>query len=238
LDKEVKAKKEKKEEAKRRIFKAALSLMARKGFDAVGIREIARAAQVNISMINYYYGGKVGILKAIIDEMSEKYDSVILETAGENLTPHEQVHHIVHHLINFFRNNTELAIVTFNTFLVDLPEIIDARLKWTANRRTFLNQLYTQLGLNAGDVEMMSVIRGLLTMVIYNHFQSDYIFQFTKQAYKKSKFLSDELKEEAELECTDAYYERFAHVLTTVYLQGICGLTRNEKEKKEEPCTT
>ena len=53
--------------AKQRIFEAALALFARKGYAAVGVREIAKHANVNISMINYYYGEKAGILKAIID---------------------------------------------------------------------------------------------------------------------------------------------------------------------------
>lgn len=231
-------KKGKKEDARRRIFDAAVALMARKGYDAVGTRDIANAARVNISMINYYYGGKVGILKAIIEEMQKKYDSAIFDDADTALPPGEQLHHIVHRLIDFFRKNTELAIVTSNTFLVDLPEIVDARIKWSADRRTFLNRFYAQLGVETTDSVTVSVLRGLLTTIIFNHIQSDYIWQFTKQAYKKSKYLTGELKAEAEQEADDAYYQRFADVLTSFYLKGICGLTpdREKNEIKEEPC--
>ena len=62
-----------KRNAKQRIFDTSVSLFARKGYAGVGIREIAKKAGVNISMINYYYEGKVGILKEIINQCYDKY---------------------------------------------------------------------------------------------------------------------------------------------------------------------
>jgi len=53
---------------KLRIIDVATELFAQKGYAAVGVREIAKDAEVNISMISYYFGGKVGLLKYIIEE--------------------------------------------------------------------------------------------------------------------------------------------------------------------------
>ena len=63
-------------DAKERILDAAISLFAQKGHAAVGVREIARVANVNISMISYYYEGKIGILKAIIERFHDSYFQV------------------------------------------------------------------------------------------------------------------------------------------------------------------
>jgi AcrR family transcriptional regulator len=104
--------------AKKRIFDAAVSLFARRGFAAVGIREIAKKAGVNISMINYYFNGKAGILKEIINECYDKYYSAILDTGGEKTPLEERVRYLTRNMVDFFRKNTELAIVAFSTIVI------------------------------------------------------------------------------------------------------------------------
>jgi len=46
---------------------AAGELFAERGLDAVSIRDIAARAQQNIGNIHYHFGGKQGLLKAVID---------------------------------------------------------------------------------------------------------------------------------------------------------------------------
>jgi TetR/AcrR family transcriptional regulator len=47
---------------------ATTSLFAEKGFNGVGVRELASAAGVNLSMISYYFGGKEGLYAAVLNE--------------------------------------------------------------------------------------------------------------------------------------------------------------------------
>ena len=47
---------------------AATHLFAARGFDGVTTDEIARAAGVNKAMINYHFGGKEGLYRAILLE--------------------------------------------------------------------------------------------------------------------------------------------------------------------------
>jgi len=51
------------------ILKTAAKLFAKKGFDAVSIREICREANINICMISYYFGGKKELYNAIINDL-------------------------------------------------------------------------------------------------------------------------------------------------------------------------
>ena len=98
---------------KQRIFDAAVVLFAQKGYAGVGVREIARSANVNVSMISYYYGGKVSILKSIIDEFHSKYYQAIVHVIKENQTPEECVRLIVGSIVDFIRYNNDLALVAF-----------------------------------------------------------------------------------------------------------------------------
>jgi TetR/AcrR family transcriptional regulator len=50
------------------LIAATTPLFAEKGFHGVGVRELATAAGVNLSMISYYFGGKEGLYAAILSE--------------------------------------------------------------------------------------------------------------------------------------------------------------------------
>jgi len=53
-------------ETKEKILRAAMELFASKGFEAVGIREIAKKAGVNSSLISYYFGGKANLYREVL----------------------------------------------------------------------------------------------------------------------------------------------------------------------------
>lgn len=53
------------QEARQRLLDAALTLFADQGFSKTSTREIARAAQVNIAAISYYFGDKAGLYRAV-----------------------------------------------------------------------------------------------------------------------------------------------------------------------------
>lgn len=50
------------------LIAATTPLFAEKGFKGVGVRELAAAAGVNISMISYYFRGKEGLYAAVLNE--------------------------------------------------------------------------------------------------------------------------------------------------------------------------
>lgn len=53
------------QEARERLFLAALRLFAEQGYAKTSTREIASAAEVNISAISYYFGDKQGLYRAV-----------------------------------------------------------------------------------------------------------------------------------------------------------------------------
>src|SRR5574344_1039362 len=54
---------------KRKIMNAATMLFAGKGFESTTTREICTAADVNLSMISYYFKTKEGLYACIIDSV-------------------------------------------------------------------------------------------------------------------------------------------------------------------------
>ena len=65
-------------EPKQRILDAVIALFAQKGFAGNGVREITKEANIKIAMISYYFEGKVGILKAVIEEFFDQYSQFFI----------------------------------------------------------------------------------------------------------------------------------------------------------------
>jgi len=52
---------------RQRILDVAERLFAQHGIDAVSIRQITKAANVNLAAINYHFGGKKGLIAAVVE---------------------------------------------------------------------------------------------------------------------------------------------------------------------------
>jgi AcrR family transcriptional regulator len=57
------------EDTRRRILDAALHLFAMEGFEGTGTRALAERAEVNQPAIQYYFGSKEGLYRAVVDEI-------------------------------------------------------------------------------------------------------------------------------------------------------------------------
>jgi AcrR family transcriptional regulator len=200
---------------KKRILAAAISLFAQKGFAAVGVREIAAEAGVNIAMISYYFDGKVGILKDILEEFFRRYFMVFEGVDDENKAPEDCVRDLIHNIVHFVRENTELTMVSYNELPLDLPEIAELKAKRITAMIQKVSGLVLRMGLDTKDSFIIAVIGPSLITTIFTNFR---IRPVMKQVFP---FKFD-----------DAYYERYAETIATLFLHGIKGLAEERKQKK------
>ena len=63
---------EKQLEGKERILNAAVKLFSEKGYNATSVRDIVSEANINVSMVSYYFRGKRGILEEILKDFFNK----------------------------------------------------------------------------------------------------------------------------------------------------------------------
>lgn len=202
--------------SKERIFQAAVSLFAQKGFNAVSTREIVKKAGVNIAMIKYYFGGKIGILKAIINEAYEKHHQAITGVE-EHLSSRDHVRVVIKNFIAFFRVNTELAIVAFDVIPYDIPEILELKEKWRHTKRELLKRLFDKLGLDIHNSVHVSLFNGFLGNMVLNHFLSCYYWERTTHQ-QITRF-------------DDEFYEQYTESLTDFYMAGVKGLLEQNKRR-------
>lgn len=60
-----------------RIAKAAISEFAMRSLDGARTREIAKKSGTNLAAISYHFGGKEGLYKTVINEMSSYFDAIV-----------------------------------------------------------------------------------------------------------------------------------------------------------------
>jgi AcrR family transcriptional regulator len=69
--------KNKGDRARQNLIEAAIDLFGEHGFTATGTRMIADKAGANISAIQYYFGGKEGLYRAVVSHIAEGIGSYI-----------------------------------------------------------------------------------------------------------------------------------------------------------------
>ena len=89
------------------LIAATTPLFAEKGFTGVGVRELASAAGVNLSMISYYFGGKEGLYAAILNEQFDALKGV-MELKGMESDPMARFELYVRATVARYRKNPHL----------------------------------------------------------------------------------------------------------------------------------
>ena len=199
--------------ASSRILAAAALVFARKGYGAAGIREIAREAGVNISMISYYFGGKAGVLKEIINQAFARYMAILDECLDPAKGLDENVRCFAHGLIRFFRERTEESIVAFDIMPLTIPESLDLIAGFKLSILEKIGVVFAKEGFGMDDPAAFGLVAGTMPMLVLTHFQGLFAMQETNKL--------DDLREQYHLRYDDAYFEDYAEKMADFVLGGI-----------------
>ena len=200
--------------SKEKIFKAAVSLFAKKGFAAVGVREIAMEAGVNISMISYYFGSKTGLLEEITSRFHKRYYQAITEAVDDSKPAEECVRLLIRNIVDFAREDNALIQATLNAIPLDISEIADIKAKGMSILVKEAGRLLSRFNLDPQDTVFLSIIGPFLLFGISAHF-------IVKPIQKRI----------LNIDFNDSYYESYSEILTTLLIEGIGGVAARRGKK-------
>ncbi len=90
-----------KPDKKEHIIAAAEKLFAMRGYDATSVRDICHEADVNVAMVNYYFGSKEGMFREMVEQkasfMRGKLQALI---ADKSLTSIRKMEIAIEHQVN------------------------------------------------------------------------------------------------------------------------------------------
>jgi AcrR family transcriptional regulator len=91
-----------------RLLAAALTLFAAKGFAATSTRELASAADCNVSMIAHYFGSKEGLLRELIRTQMAGPGDELRAMQGSNEPFERKVERFVDYMVTKLHRDQEL----------------------------------------------------------------------------------------------------------------------------------
>lgn len=88
------------------IIQVAERLFAGKGFSGTSIRDIAHEADINVSMISYYFGSKEKLIEALFEvrfvESAERMENIV---SNEDLSPLQKIYILIDGVIDRLLGN-------------------------------------------------------------------------------------------------------------------------------------
>lgn len=90
------------------IINITEKLFAEKGFDGTSIREIAKAADINVAMVSYYFGSKEKLLEAIILYRVTAFGVMLENLQNEPISPVEKIKKYISFYIKRIYENKDI----------------------------------------------------------------------------------------------------------------------------------
>ena len=113
------------------ILDVAEKLFSEQGFEAVSVREISKAAEINIAMISYYFGSKEKLYEEVINRKLITTD-IIRSKISEKDSNKEALFTIIDFFVDRFFENKQFHNLIFREMVLlqrkEMPEFITEKL--------------------------------------------------------------------------------------------------------------
>ena len=199
-------------DSKQRILETGVAIFARKGYGNAGLRELADQAEVNLAMINYFFGSKKGLLKVILDTFLSGYYEIAKQELTLEGDVDEKVRRFMNRIIPFVRAHKDYFIVVLTELPHDDPDIIEHKASWIRKIVSLVqDQICTPLAADDEQYITPYLIGPVMIGMIAMRFLVEPIFQRIKPP---------------DLDF-DAYQE-YPDLIAEIFLNGINGLLQRE----------
>ncbi len=158
---------------KEHIMNAAIELFAEKGFDGSSIRDLAAKADVNVAMVNYYFGSKDKLFEALVENkarfMRGKLDEI---ENNAKLSEIEKIDSIIESYVERLLSQPLFHRILYQELLMGEREsmhknIIGMFVKNTLTLRTIIEQGIRKKVFRKVDPELtMATIIGTINQVM------------------------------------------------------------------------
>lgn len=187
-----------------RVLDAAAALFAEKGYGGTGMREIARVAGVSLSMINYYFGSKQGVLEELLDTHQARYIAAVRAALESAETVEGKVRAWARTAVEHARRSGPAMRVAFIDLPREAPGVLEAKAARIGEvAALMIEHVFGPLGRQA-DVPLLGPGFGSMIM---SHFMA--------RPMMEAVF--------GELPDDDAFYARYAETIADQLLYGLVG---------------
>lgn len=125
-----------------RIKAAARIVFTKKGYQATKVRDIAAEADINLSLVNYYFRSKEKLFQHVMGEVIDKLFAAITQVLNnEQLSVHQQVEQLADHYIDMLLKNPDFPLFMVNEIFSGSDELMKDNRKNAIFQSHFFKQL-------------------------------------------------------------------------------------------------
>ncbi len=171
------------------------------------MRELVAEAGVNLSMVNYFFGSKKGLLKEILDSFFSGY----LVIARQNLVGDDDLHakleRFIRSAVGYFDAEKKSLIIVISELPHDDPEIVEYKAGWARQMVEIINQeICVPLAVETGQHIPSTCFTPMLTSLMASRFLFTPVMEKVSESGLKSVTV-----------------EVYAKMIVRILLQGIAG---------------
>jgi AcrR family transcriptional regulator len=108
---------------KTHIIESAMELFAEKGFEGTSIRDLATKADVNVAMVNYYFGSKEKLFECMLQHKAAYTKDILEEIANDkNLSEIEKLEHITDSYVTRLFSNRKFHRIIHHELMLNERE--------------------------------------------------------------------------------------------------------------------
>lgn len=180
-----------KSETKEKVVRAASTLFYQKGFHGTSVRDIAKKASVNVSLISYYFKGKQGLLEYTVINYYESYMKTIADCLESviHLEPLEQLKQLIFSIIQYKQENQQLSCFIHRELSVDSIFVREIAVTYVAKENYYLKELFNaSLQSSKADKQyLMMQLKGMIVApyVLQNEFKNRLLDHYSKKIFVK-----------------------------------------------------
>ena len=178
----------KKNQTKQKVVDAASFLFFQKGFHGTSVRDIARRASVNVSLISYYFNGKQGLLEYAVTNYFETYMKLLEEELEHNssLTTIKKMKKVIEVIIKYRTEHFQLTSFIHRELSLDSTFVREMSVTYLAKENHLISTLFFSI-LNSTQQKQRSYLYMQLKGMILTPFiiQHEWNIQlFDQYAYQ------------------------------------------------------
>ncbi len=153
---------------KDRILETATILFAEKGFDGISMDELAKEANVNKSMIYYYFSSKDGLLVNLIQKQISEFENLFNQVQlHKSANMKAAMKEVVALAIDYISKNKNIMTILMQETMLKTP-------KTKLDIFTFINPVWDKiensLRLSFKEMNEVSVIDKMLSVSLFTNF--------------------------------------------------------------------
>lgn len=151
-----------------KIKEAAKAVFTRKGYAATTVRDISAEADINLSLVNYYFRSKEKLFQLIMTEtIQQLFDQIQPVVNNDNTTLGEKIDLLVGYYIDMILQNPDFPFFMVNEVMsgsVESPMVNNIK---NVQGSVFAKQVHALKAEGRFDFEPVHIMMNLMGMILF-----------------------------------------------------------------------